>query len=88
MTTETQLVYYLIHKDTGLRLKWYRTLIGARIAQRQRNHRLGFLARIKRITNSLGEEQELCTTADGTESIATYTIVEDTLDRVEELYIE
>ena len=85
MTQDIRTVYYLQHKDTGLRLKWYKTLAGARIAQRQRNHRLGFLQRIKRIeSDSLGE-LELCLTADGTEHTATYTIVEDVLE-CEELW--
>ena len=86
--TETKTVYYLEHLDTGRRLKWYRTLAGARIAQRSRNHRLGFLTRIKRITEEHTErELELCLTADGTEHIATYTIVEDYIESEHSLYI-
>jgi hypothetical protein len=87
--TETKTVYYLEHLDTGRRLKWYRTLAGARIAQRSRNHRLGFLTRIKRITEEHTErELELCLTSDGTEHIATYTIVEDYIESEHSLYIQ
>jgi hypothetical protein len=87
--TETKTVYYLEHLDTGRRLKWYRTLAGARIAQRSRNHRLGFLTRIKRITEEHTErELELCLTADGTEHIATYCIVEDYIESEHSLYIQ
>ena len=72
-------VYYLVHKDTLERLKWYRTLAGARIAQRSRNHRLGFVSRIERIVED-DCESELCTTVDGLTLTATYMIVEDTVD--------
>ena len=86
---ETKTVYYLEHKDTGLRLKWYRTLAGARIAQRSRNHRLGFLTRIERITDSgTDRELELCITADGTTHTATYAIVEDWIELEHSLYIQ
>ena len=82
----TRTVYYLEHLDTGRRLKWYRTLAGARIAQRSRNHRLGFLTRIKRITEDDSErELELCVTADGTTHIATYCIVEDYIESEQSL---
>ena len=74
-----QSVYYLTHKDTGRRLKWYRTLTGARIAQRSRNYRLGFQTRVERIVSD-DVESELCTTTDNLTLIATYCIVEDTLD--------
>jgi len=90
MTKETvtaHTVYYLVHRDTGLRLKWYRTLAGARIAQRSRNHRLGFVERVRRLQDDHCE-LELCLTLDGTEHMATYAIVEDTVDRVEELYTQ
>jgi hypothetical protein len=84
---ETKTVYYLEHLHTGLRLKWYRTLAGARIAQRSRNHRLGFLTRVKRITEEhTDRELELCVTADGTEHIATYCIVEDWIELEHSLY--
>jgi hypothetical protein len=84
--TDRKTVYYLEHLDTGLRLKYYRTLGGARIAQRSRNHRLGFLTRIKRITEDHTErELELCQTADGTTQIATYCIVEDYIESEQSL---
>jgi hypothetical protein len=74
-----QSVYYLTHKDTGRRLKWYKTLTGARIAQRSRNHRLGFVTRVERIVTE-DSESELCVTVDNITMIGTYTIVEDTVD--------
>jgi hypothetical protein len=82
MTEDIRTVYYLTHKDTGLRLKWYKTLQGARIAQRQRNNRLGFLTRIQRVYQE-DCELELCLTVDGTEAVATYTIVEDVIETVD-----
>jgi len=78
-------VYYLVHKDTGRRLKWYRTLQGARIAQRSRNHRLGFLERIERVQMFDNWEVELCRTQDNLILEATYCIVEDTIES-EELF--
>ena len=42
-------VYFLVHFETGQRLRYYQTLQGARIAQRQRNHRLGFRDRVERV---------------------------------------
>ena len=74
-----QTVYYLTHKDTQRRLKWYRTLAGARIAQRQRNARLGFVTRIER-TQEAGIEYELCSTLEMDSVLASYCIVEDTVD--------
>lgn len=73
-------VYYLVHKDTQRRLKWYRTLAGARIAQRARNHRLGFLDRVERVHMFDNWEVELCRNIDGAILEATYCIVEDTVD--------
>lgn len=78
-------VYYLVHKDTGRRLKWYRTLQGARIAQRSRNHRLGFLERIERVQMFDNWEVELCRNTDNQILEATYCIVEDTIES-EELF--
>ena len=75
-----QTVYYLVHKDTQRRLKYYKTLQGARIAQRARNHRLGFLERIERISMFDNWEVELCKNVDGNILEATYCIVEDTID--------
>ena len=73
-------VYYLTHKDTHRRLGYYRTLAGARIAQRGRNHRLGFTERIERVEVGDNWEVERCRLLDGTVVDATYCIVEDTVD--------
>ena len=35
-------VYYLTHIDSQQHIKWYKTQTGARIAQTNRNRRLGF----------------------------------------------
>jgi len=67
-------VYYIVHKDSGQRLKYYKTRAGARIAQRARNSHLGFRLRLKRIVEG-DQELELC--ANG---LATYTIVEDSIE--------
>jgi len=67
-------VYYLTHKDTERRVKWYKTRAGARIAQRARNSHLGFRLRLERIVEG-DQELELC--ANG---LATYTIVEDSIE--------
>ena len=75
-----QTVYYLVHKDTQRRLKYYKTLAGARIAQRARNHRLGFIERIERISMFDNWEVELCKNTDGNILEGTYCIVEDTID--------
>ena len=80
-----QTVYYLVHKETLRRLKYYRTLAGARIAQRARNHRLGFITRIERIELENNWEVELCRTLDNDIMEATYCIVEDIVD-TEELF--
>lgn len=77
-------VYYLVHKDTQRRLKYYKTLAGARIAQRQRNARLGFVERVERVSQFDNWEVELCRTLDNQILEATYCIVEDTID-VEDL---
>lgn len=79
-------VYYLVHKDTQRRLKYYKTLGGARIAQRARNHRLGFIERIERICMFDNWEVEMCRNTDGNILEGTYCIVEDTIES-EDLYI-
>ena len=81
-----QTVYYLVHRDTQRRLKYYKTLAGARIAQRGRNHRLGFIERIERVQIWDNWEVEICRGADGAILEATYCIVEDTIE-VEDLYL-
>jgi hypothetical protein len=78
-------VYFLTHRLTGQRLKWYHTLAGARIAQRSGNHRLGFLRRESRITED-SREYEKCIMPDLTVDIATWIIEEDTVDSVDLLY--
>ena len=76
-------VYYLVHKDTQRRLKWYKTLAGARIAQRSRNARLGFHTRIERVSIYDNWEAEQCIDSNGVVVEATYCIVEDTVDTVD-----
>ena len=73
-------VYYLVHRDTGLRLRYYSSLAGARIAQRARNHRLGFHTRIERVEVAQNWEVERCVDSNGLIVDATYCIVEDTID--------
>ena len=79
-------VYYLVHKDSKRRLKYYKTLAGARIAQRARNHRLGFLTRIERVELEDNWEAEQCLDSNNHIVTATYCIVEDTIES-EDLYI-
>lgn len=73
-------VYYLVHKDTGQRLKYYGSLAGARIAQHSRNARLGFTDRIERVEQFNNWEVELYRLTDNTIVEGTYCIVEDTID--------
>lgn len=72
-------VYYLLHSDSGRRLKYYSTLAGARIAQRARNHRLGFSTRIERVSLD-NREYERCLNSAGSLVDATWIIEEDTLE--------
>ena len=72
-------VYYIVHKDTHRRLKWYRTLAGARIACRYRNSKLGFTTRVTRTTEA-DIEYELCSTQEHDSILATYCIMEDYID--------
>ena len=74
-----QTVYYVIHKDTQRKLKWYRTLAGARIACRYRNSKLGFTTRISRTTEA-DIEYELCATQEHISILATWCIQEDYID--------
>jgi hypothetical protein len=76
-------VYYLAHKDTLERLRYYKSLAGARIAQRSRNARLGFTKRIERIELADNWEVERCELEDGTIVDATYCIVEDTIEHAD-----
>ena len=82
-STMLKTVYYLTHRDTGLRLRYYSSLAGARIAQRSRNAHLGFLDRIERVELGDNWEVEQCRLADGSVATATWVIVEDTIDTVE-----
>lgn len=84
-TNMRKTVYYLVHKDTGERFKYYKSLAGARIAQRSRNARLGFLNRVERVEQFSNWEAELCRLDDGSVVEATYVIVEDTVDSNEDL---
>ena len=77
-------VYYLTHKDTGRRLGYYKTLAGARIAQRARNSHLGFTLRVERIELDRWE-LERCALTTGEIVDATYVIEEDTVDLLEDL---
>ena len=72
-------VYYIVHKDTQRKLKWYRTLAGARIACRYRNSKLGFTTRVSR-TVEADIEYELCTTQEHSSILATWCIQEDYVD--------
>jgi len=76
-------VYYLKHRDTGQRLRYYSSLAGARIAQRSRNAHLGFRDRIERVEQFSNWEVELYRLADGAISEGTWCIVEDTIEIVE-----
>jgi hypothetical protein len=75
-------VYYLTHRDSQRRLRYYRTLAGARIAQRSRNSRLGFHTRVERV--QIGSlEYERCLDSDSQIVDATWIIEEDTIDLVD-----
>jgi len=73
-------VYFLAHRDSGERSHYYRSRGGARIAQRARNNRLGFLLRIERCEAAENWEVERCELADGRVVTATWCIVEDTVE--------
>lgn len=72
-------VYYLTHRDTDRRLRYYSTLAGARIAQRSRNHRLGFHTRIERVWLA-DREYERCLDSDNQCVDATWVIEEAVID--------
>ena len=72
-------VYYLTHTQTHRRLQYYKTRAGARIAQRQRNRRLGFHTRLERVEVS-NLEFERCLDSDGVIVDATWVIEEDSLE--------
>ena len=79
--TMQKTVYYLVHKDTNERLRYYSSLAGARIAQRRRNARLGFSQRVERIALEDNWEVERCVLDDGTLVDATYCIVEGDIEQ-------
>lgn len=68
-------VYFLVHWETGERLHYYKTLAGARIAQRARNHRLGFRERVERCEVGDNLEAEQCL-VDGQVVTATWCIAQ------------
>jgi hypothetical protein len=74
-------VYYLVHKDSGERTRYYRSRAGARIAQRARNSHLGFTLRVERIELWDNYEAEQCIDSCGNIATATYCIVEDTIEQ-------
>lgn len=76
-------VYYLVHKDSQTRLRYYKTRSGARIAQHRRNSLLGFTDRIERVEQFDNWEVELYRLGDGSIVEGTYCIIEDTIDSVD-----
>ena len=72
-------VYYLTHRQTLRRLRYYSSLTGARIAQRQRNARLGFHHRLERVVIDR-YEYERCLAADQRIIDATWVIEEDVIE--------
>ena len=74
-----QTVYYLVHRDTLEHVRYYKSLAGARIAQRSRNARLGFVQRIERVEIADNWEVERCL-VDGEIVTATYCIQEDAIE--------
>lgn len=80
-------VYYLVHRDTNRRLKYYKTLQGARIAQRLRNRHLGFTESKGRQT--IGDlELEICVNVHGETVAGTYAILEDYIECESLVYTE
>lgn len=74
-------VYFLVHRDTGERcFRTYMTRASARIAQRSRNRRLGFLDRVERAEIEDNWEVERCVDQKGCVVDATYCVVEDCVD--------
>ena len=76
-------VYFLVDHTTGRRIRYYKTLTGARIAQRSRNRSLGFEDRVERIELSDNLEVEQCALPDGRIATATYAIQEDTIEQAD-----
>jgi hypothetical protein len=74
-------VYFLVHRDTNEKLRFYHSRNGARIAQRQRNHRLGFIERVSRTEIRENCEVELCKLPDGSVVEATWCIEEGLIEQ-------
>ena len=75
-------VYYLTHRDTGQRERYYKSLAGARIAQRARPRLLGFDQRLERCALRDNWEVELCRLRSGDTVTATWVIEEDTIEHL------
>jgi hypothetical protein len=77
-------VYYLVHWESSKRIRYYTTLGGARIAQRNRNKHLGFHTRVDKLYTD-NYEYELYSIEDNTIVKGTYCILEDYIE-TEQLY--
>ena len=69
---------YLVHWESGRRIKYYHTLTGARIAMRLRNQHLGFEHRLDKQLEDV-REYELYT-VEGQTVKATYCVEEDVIE--------
>ncbi len=78
-----RLVYYIVHWESGKRIRYYKTQTGARIAARNRNRLLGFTQRISKEYIDV-TEYELYSVDEHIVK-GTYCIVEDYIE-TEELY--
>ena len=72
-------VFYLVHVDANRRIRYYRTLTGARIACRLRNLHLGFTQRIS-YEHDDARTYELCACSMNEIARGTYAIEEDVID--------
>jgi hypothetical protein len=72
-------VYYLVHWESARRIRYYKTLTGARIACRLRNLHLGFLTRIN-YEHQDNRTYELCANSNSELVRGTYAIEEDVID--------
>lgn len=79
---QDQTVYYLVHTESGRRIRYYRTLAGAHIGLRLRNRNLGFVNRVQLEHNEdLGITHELYLV--NNELVrGTYSIQEDHIESV------
>ena len=85
-STQMRTVYYLVHKDSLERLKYYKSLAGARIAQHSRNARLGFRDRLERVEALNNWEVEMYRLEDGRVIEGTYCIEEGCIDSEDLLF--